>query len=362
MKKVTIKDIARISGVSRGTVDRVINGRGNVAKDVERKILKIANDLGYEKNLMASTLASNKTYKIAIVMPDPTSDVFWAQPREGMVDALELVRHYGIIVDYFDFNLFNKDEFCMQMENAIKSRPDAILTAPTFTYESLEYLEQAALLNIPFITINTEIVHSGILCYVGQNSFNSGYLAGRLFHLRLKPHDEIITFNLGHNIRNAQHYSDKIDGLKDYFQKNGMDVSCLHWYEFDQFMDEEKLKEFWLSIQEKHPNMKGIFFTNSRAYRIVELMTEEDIKKYDIVGFDMIAPNIKLLKNDKIDFIINQNPIQQGYMGIMNFVNHIILKKEVKKTQYLPLDIILKENVDFYLENYTNSYQMVKKA
>ena len=240
MKKVTIKDIAHIAGVSRGTVDRVINGRGNVAEEVEKKILKIANELGYEKNLMASALASNKVYKIAIVTPDPASDIFWAQPREGMSNALELVRHYGIIVEYYDFNLFRKDEFSMQMENAIKSRPDAILTAPTFTAESLEYLDEAEKLNIPFITINTEIDHPGILCYVGQNSHNSGYLAGRLFHLRLKPDDEIIAFNLGHTLANAQHYSDKVDGLKAYFHEHDMHHNHVFWYEFDQFMDEEK--------------------------------------------------------------------------------------------------------------------------
>ena len=66
----------------------------------------------------------------------------------------------------------------------------------------------------------------------------------------------------------------------------------------------------------------------------------------------MVEPNIKLLKEDKIDFIINQNPILQGYNGIMNFVNHYILKKEVRKTQYLPLDIVLKENVDFYIDSF----------
>ena len=85
-------------------------------------------------------------------------------------------------------------------------------------------------------------------------------------------------------------------------------------------------------------------------------MTDEDIKKYDVVGFDMIEPNIKLLKEDKIDFIINQNPIQQGYMGVMNFVNHFILKKEIKQIQYLPLDIVIKENVDFYLDNFSGSF------
>ncbi len=351
MKKVTIKDIAKVAGVSRGTVDRVINGRGHVAPEVEKTILKIASDLGYEKNLIASTLASNKEYKISIVMPDPLSDPFWAQPREGIYNALGLVRHYGIKVDYFDYNLFRKDEFCMQMENAIFSRPDAILTAPTFTQESLDYLEQAERQNIPFITINTEIKHPDILCYVGQNSFNSGYLAGRLFYLRLHKGDEIIAFNLGHKLSNAQHYSDKVAGLKAYTHEHGMVDNPVFFYEFEAFSDEAQLKKFWLDVKVAHPKMKAIFFTNSRAYRILNIMTDEEYKKYHIVGFDLIDPNIRLIKDGKIDFIINQNPVQQGYMGIMNFVNHYILKKPIRQIQYLPLDIVVKENVDFYMEN-----------
>ncbi len=351
MKKVTIKDIARISGVSRGTVDRVINERGSVTDDVQKKILKIAKDLGYEKNLLASTLASNKEYKIGIVCPNPLSDPFWALPREGIENALGLVRHYGIKVEYFDYNLFSKEEFCMQMENALKHRPDAILMAPVFTSESLEYLEQAEVYGIPFITINTEIKHTNTLCYVGQNSFNSGYLAGRLFHLRLKDDDEVIVFNLGHNLSNAMHYSDKVNGLKEYFKEYNLETNRVFWYEFDQFLDKEKLKAFWEKTKANHPKMKALFFTNSRAFRIVRLLTDQEIKKYDIIGFDMIEDNILLIKENKIDFVINQNPIQQGYLGIMNFVNHFILKKEVKSVQYLPLDIVLKENVDFYMDN-----------
>ena len=265
MRKVTIKDIARIAGVSRGTVDRVINNRGNVAQDVAKRILKIADELGYEKNLMASALATSKTFKIAIVTPDPFGDLFWAQPREGIIKALELVRHYGIIVEYYDYDTFRKEEFCMQMENAIKSNPDAILTAPTFTAESMEYLEMAAKLNINFITINTEIQHPGILCYVGQNSYYSGYLAGRLFHLRLQPGDEVIACNLGHSLNNAQHYADKVDGLKDYFHQNTMFDIPVKFYEFDGKLVDDNLRQFWEDLKANHPKMKGIFFTNSRA-------------------------------------------------------------------------------------------------
>jgi len=350
MKKITIKDIARIADVSRGTVDRVINERGSVAPEVRTRILKIAKELGYEKNYMASALAINKVFKLAIVCPDPESDLFWRLPREGFQMAINLVKHYGIVVEYFDFNLFNKDEFIMQMGNAIQSTPDAILVAPVFLNESQEFLRQALVAKIPFITINTEIQHKDVLCYIGQNSYYSGFLAGRLFQLQLEPGDEVIALNLGHNLSNAPHYSDKLAGLEAYFKQQDMNHTKVSWYEFDQFLDKTKLRTFFDSIVEKHPKMKAIFFTNSRAYRIVELMTKKELDAYHIIGYDMIEPNIKLLKEEKIDFIINQNPIQQGYMGIINFVNHFILKKEINETQYLPLDIVVKENVDFYLD------------
>src|SRR4029079_17327166 len=117
--------------------------------------------------------------------------------------AISLVKHYGITVEYFDFNLFNKDEFVMQMGNAIHSHPDAVLVAPVFLNESQEFLEQALIAKIPFITINTEIQHKDVLCYIGQNSYYSGFLAGRLLQLRLHPGDEVIALNLGHNLSNA---------------------------------------------------------------------------------------------------------------------------------------------------------------
>ena len=47
-KKPTIQTIADLAGVSRGTVDRVLNNRSYVKAEVRDRVLKIARDLGYE--------------------------------------------------------------------------------------------------------------------------------------------------------------------------------------------------------------------------------------------------------------------------------------------------------------------------
>ncbi len=69
-----------------------------------------------------------------------------------------------------------------------------------------------------------------------------------------------------------------------------------------------------------------------------------------MVGFDLIEPNLQLLGENKIRFLINQNAWHQGYLGILTLVNHLILRKETPTIQYLPLDIIVRENVEYYLK------------
>lgn len=94
------------------------------------------------------------------------------------------------------------------------------------------------------------------------------------------------------------------------------------------------------------PNLSGIFVTNSRAWRLAEcLISLRQPQHIKMVGFDLIEPNVQFLYNNVIDFLINQNPVRQGFLSIVNLFNHLVLKKEVEKLQYLPLDIVMTENV-----------------
>lgn len=56
----TIKEIATLAGVSRGTVDRVLNHRGDVNPQTEKKILQIIRDLDYKPNKAGIVLAAQK--------------------------------------------------------------------------------------------------------------------------------------------------------------------------------------------------------------------------------------------------------------------------------------------------------------
>lgn len=73
----TIKEIAELAGVSRGTVDRVLNGRGAVSEQTERKVLEIAQALQYRPNRAGIVLAARKrNLKIGVLLFDNGNPFF----------------------------------------------------------------------------------------------------------------------------------------------------------------------------------------------------------------------------------------------------------------------------------------------
>ena len=74
------------------------------------------------------------------------------------------------------------------------------------------------------------------------------------------------------------------------------------------------------------------------------------ITNIKIVGYDLIAKNLQYLNDGSVSFLINQNPAGQGYWGIHLLADYLVFKKKVPAIKYLPLDIVTKENLQYYVE------------
>jgi len=69
-RTVTIQDVAKTAGVSVSTVSRVLNGKVDVARDTQDRILSVIDDLGYTTNLAARSMRSQKKNLLGLIMPD----------------------------------------------------------------------------------------------------------------------------------------------------------------------------------------------------------------------------------------------------------------------------------------------------
>jgi LacI family transcriptional regulator len=91
----------------------------------------------------------------------------------------------------------------------------------------------------------------------------------------------------------------------------------------------------------------GLFITTSKTYLLEPLLTKL-AEQTCVVGYDLIEQNTQLLEKGLIDFLIHQNPKQQGYIGLNYLFDYLILKKELPKNKLLPLEVVLRENLDSF--------------
>jgi LacI family transcriptional regulator len=88
---LTLEEIARLSGVSRSTVSRVINQQPNVSEDVRKRVLAVIQETGYHPNLAARMLASKRSWMIGLLLPRSVSsffaDPYFSRLTQGVAQA-----------------------------------------------------------------------------------------------------------------------------------------------------------------------------------------------------------------------------------------------------------------------------------
>lgn len=348
MPRITIKDIAKAAGVSRGTVDRALNGRGDVDPVKRENILRIAKEIGYEKNVNASSLASNKWRKIALVLPNDR-DPFWEVPLRTIESQALSIHDYGFEFLYFLFDPEKVTSFSSALEAGLSADADAIVTAPLFTRESQLFFQIAMQNDIPVITFNTEVNHSAVRTYIGQNSFQAGLLSGKLFHLAQPSVGLVIAVTIGGHRNNAKHIEDKISGLTTYFEQKKLAVVVKELF-FEEDVDPgivaAKIEE-----QFQVSGNTGLWFTNSKASVGLQDLDAHNRDALTIIGFDLTPNNLELLKEGKIDILLNQKPEMQAEFVLKSLMDIFVHDRPFPKRKYLPVDIVVAENADSYQGN-----------
>ncbi|SDY61098.1 transcriptional regulator, LacI family [Proteiniborus ethanoligenes] len=82
----TIKDVAKMAGVSISTVSRVINNSKPVSPEIRQKVLEVINEIGYKPNEVARTLVTKKSFLIGVIVTD-LGDTYIAQLVRGIEEV-----------------------------------------------------------------------------------------------------------------------------------------------------------------------------------------------------------------------------------------------------------------------------------
>lgn len=349
MSKIRIKDIAEMAGVSTGTVDRVIHGRSGVSESTRVLIQEIIEEHDYQPDILAGVLASNRTYRFLVCMPaSVNAHAFWKFPLKGIESALDEIRRYDIEVDYLLFDQHDKSDFEGKMEDVDLKLYDGLLFAPVFHELSVDFFLQWQAVGKPVVLFNSKLEEVDPNSFIGQDAMQSGYLGGKIMNYGLEAGRDILIVNLSLRKDNYSHIIKREQGFRSYFEEHGERVSNLISLNINGGQYKRVTREVGRALAEY--DVAGIFVTNSRVHLVAQYLAERGMMNIRLLGYDLMPQSIDYLNREYIDFLISQSPEEQAQIGLKTLFNKVVLKQEVEKQILLPIDILTKENVQYYVK------------
>jgi LacI family transcriptional regulator len=348
-KKARLKDIASLSGVSIGTVDRVLHERGEVAEKTRKRVLKIANDLHYTPNFMAQVLKTKRPFNIVSLLPESTEEnTFWNKHPLGMRRAMTELDPFPITLTEINFDMLDENDFLEKTTTVLKLHPDGVVLAPIFKSESISFCSGLKRNHIPFVFVDGYLTETEFLAYIGEDVFQSGRVAGQLIDIVTPDHKDVLIVNIAKNLQNIHHLDNRTKGFLSYFPESDRNNGRL----IKLNIPDTKPETIKISIDKafnKNPGIGSILITGSKSYKIASYIEAAGLKSINVIGYDLLDSNIAFLKSGIIKFLIGQRPDEQTYKAIKKMFEYLSFNKKPEKMEYLPVDVVTSENVDFFI-------------
>lgn len=275
----TILDVAEKAKVSIATVSRALNNQPGCSEETRKKVIRIAQELGYEPNEVARSLINKKTNTIGVIIPE-ISSLLSSEFISG-IDTIAKQENSNLIVTYTKWNLVSTEE---NLKILHEKRVDGII----FVSEVLkkEYFEYIKKNDIPCVLLSTKSAEYPMIPYVKVDDYDASYAAT---HYLIKMGHKKIGLISGSS-SDPIAGNPRIDGYKKAMLENlkmpveDRQIVAGNGYGFDDGKDK------FIQLIRQFPDLTAIFCTSdemaigaiSAAYKL-GINIPNDIS---IIGYD----------------------------------------------------------------------------
>ena len=345
-ERTTVKEIARLAGVSIGTVDRVLHDRGGVSPETKEKVEEIIISLGYEPNILARQLSLNRTYSLRAVLPRADQDSgYWSLCLAGLRRAERDLAPYRARLRIDEFDCYDRIAYRRLLEDIVADPCDGLLFAPALPEE----LESAiGLLGpVPYAFFDSEVEGASPVASIAQDPFRGGYLAGRLMSLLSMPGKPLIALSAHAGNR---HIARRIEGFKAFFAEAGR--AEVESAECRDLESPQECDRFLSGLFDGRPDIGGVLVANSSGHLVGDWLAGRGLKEgCAVVSWDLVSANARALREGTIDCVVSQRPAEQAREALERLFRAVASgeggagESGSRVAPAIPLEVYFKENI-----------------
>lgn len=332
---ITIKEIAEMSGVSRGTVDRVLHNRPGVSQENIDKVNKIIKEYDYKPNFIAKALAIKQQKKKIGIILNCQGNRFFDDVLEGVYTAEKELLNFGTETEIIKLKGYVPEEQIKAIDDLVKKNIDGLIISPINDENIKNKLES---LDIPVITCNMDIDIKNKVDYIGCDYNISGKIAGAV--LNMYAFGKKINVGIVHGSKNIKGHIERYEAFKEVAgQCENVNIIDYFYTEDDSVTAYENTAKLL-----KQNAIDFIYVVASGIEGVIEAISESGREIYAITN-DVLPVTIKYLEKDIIKATVYQHPFKQGYNAVSEMVSYICGGNINKNNYKINLEIITKYNI-----------------
>ena len=274
-RRITIKDVARESGVNISTVSRALNGSYGVHPETREKVVAVAKRLHYQLNRVASSLVTGRSHTLALIVAD-IRNPFFAEVARGAEDAAR-ASGCDLVLCNSDLSATKQMEY---LDSLLEKRVDGILmnSVAEFTRPQQQRLEAAG---VPIVLLNQSALRRSFSTVSADNEAGGAMAAEYLLRL---GHRKIAHLT---GRRRHGNMTDRARGFVRAMEDSGQAPRVTVLYGQNSFAGGYALAQ---QLLKKAPDVTAIFAGNDlMSFGAVRAIIEAGRKVPDdisLIGFD----------------------------------------------------------------------------
>lgn len=300
--KVTSQMVADRCGVSRGTVDRVVNGRASVSPEVRARVQRAIDALGYRTPAQRRQQQPGRDgVTIGFVIPSWAA-YYTRQTRRGIQAALRRIGDPRFRVEIRELQGRTNKEYC-ECIAALEHTGMAglVLNAADTAAMELE-IDRLAQANIPVVTSNSDVPGSRRICHIGQELVKSGRAAAGLLVPLLAGGDVLVVCGN----REFTAHRRRVEGFLERLYELEGEIGHAHVIECIERYD--LTYDGVLDALRRNPRLRGIYMANESVPGCMDALARAHVPQpVHVVCHDLTPPARAYLADGRVDFIIDQD-------------------------------------------------------
>jgi LacI family transcriptional regulator len=345
MGRIGIQEIAALAKVSIGTVDRALHGRKRISERTRKRILKIAQQVGYKPNLAARALSAGRGLtRIGVCIPREIH-FYFDQLRDGILAEARRHEHLGVEIVYNPTERlgFREGE---KLKELMRQGIRAAIIAPGDPQKLTPVINEVERNNVRVMCVDTDAAESARSSVVCLDAEVSGRLAAELMGSFVAAGSRVAMIT---GMLRTETHGKNTKGFCESFPRfceGGRVVEVVEAHD-----DEQEAFDKFSELLERHPALAGVYVSTANCLPICRALRARNRNgRIKLITSDLFQKMIPYFEKGIISASIYERPYLQGQIATRLLVDHLVQGRPLPSHHYLAPEIVMRSTLHFFRE------------